>query len=131
MIVINSKSHENGINVKYFYPSQISNDNMINIQNFDENTNVDYDELKMINMFDQMNKNYANYKIINKQNSKIFEQMIEKNKVINKNTSQPSSSKNPYNNTIKECLKTQNNKELSKLLLSSSSASMTKKNLQK
>lgn len=81
MIITNNKSHENGINVKYFYPPQTSNDNMINIQNFDENTNADYDELKMISMFDKINKNYENYSKINKQNSKIFEEMIEKNKI--------------------------------------------------
>ena len=57
-----NKSYEDRVNVKYFYPSQISNENMINIQNFDEGNSGEYDELKMINILDKMNKYQRKYK---------------------------------------------------------------------
>ena len=58
---------------KYFYPPQNSNNKMMNIQNFDNNMSVDYDEGKMRDMFEKQKNYQENIININTYNSKTFD----------------------------------------------------------
>lgn len=113
------------VKVKYFYP-QISNQNMINIQNDNNALNIEYNEHKMLNAYQKnskkMNKNWS--KRLHDSHDKAFSK-------TNCTSNHTEFNKNKIDSRLKDRMKTQNQKELSMLLSSwSSSASRKNKNKQ-
>lgn len=107
------------VKAKYFYPDQVSNESNINIQG-DTTANLEYNEAKMVNLYQENLKKAENQ---HKQRTESYEKAF----VVTNCTSNQVEGARRFDNKTQSYVKTQNNQELSKLLISSCSSSMSRK----
>lgn len=88
--------------------------------NYHTKANFEYDERKMISMFDSMNYTQSKTKRLNKYNSRILEDTVNQPLInISQNAEIKNMTRRSYESKLKECIKTQNQKNLARLLMTS------------
>lgn len=123
-----TKKHSK-LKTKYFYPKKTQKMQMINIKNCENSVNIEYDEDKMLSMFESTFYSQGKPKKLNKQNSKeINEIPFEKTNHTSQITDM---NRNSYESKLKECVRTQNQQTLNKLLISSCNSSVSRKQQKK
>jgi DNA-binding NtrC family response regulator len=79
--------------------------------NYHTKTNYEYDEGKMLSMFDSMTYTQSKTKRLNKYNSRILEDTYNKPLInISQTAEITNMTRRSYENKLKECIKTQNQK---------------------